>query len=120
MPAQAGIQYAEAVEDNQRRRGILDHPLSRVMTEGLRKTDSISGIAKRSVCARAAHVDAVKPVNRQGRGAAVGTCSLTVDLSRACRAGRAAPVQRLVLEFGFLSPSVITRKAGDPVFRGRR
>jgi hypothetical protein len=33
MPAQAGIQYAAAIERNHRRYGILDHPPSRVMTE---------------------------------------------------------------------------------------
>jgi hypothetical protein len=32
MPAQAGIQYAAALRISPRLNGILDHPLSRVMT----------------------------------------------------------------------------------------
>src|SRR5260370_15199063 len=32
MPAKAGIQYSEAFSKEPRRRGVLDHPLSRMMT----------------------------------------------------------------------------------------
>ena len=32
MPAKAGIQYAALVRINHKRHGILDHPLSRMMT----------------------------------------------------------------------------------------
>jgi hypothetical protein len=32
MPAKAGIQYSRAVEIEPKRRGVLDHPLSRMMT----------------------------------------------------------------------------------------
>jgi hypothetical protein len=37
MPAKAGIQYAVLFRVNHKRRGILDHPLSRMMTDAIER-----------------------------------------------------------------------------------
>src|SRR4051794_10929075 len=51
MPAKAGIQYAAAIEKPHSGHQILDHPLSRMMTERAlcRQLQYHHGIAKRSV-----------------------------------------------------------------------
>ena len=47
MPAKTGIQYAVTPAFNKNRRGILDHPLSRMMTVVQDVTPALHGAGQR-------------------------------------------------------------------------
>src|ERR1700730_14544647 len=81
MPAQAGIQYAAAVERNGRGRGVLDHPLSRVMTaKSINPKSAIHhGIANRSVLPPLDMSTTAKPVAAKPR-VPQSLCSLVSNL----------------------------------------
>src|SRR3977135_1471555 len=81
MPAQAGIQYTAAVERIHRRHGVLDHPLSRVMTA--KSVDAKfayhHGIAKRSALPPLLMSTAAKPIAARPR-VPQSPCSLISNL----------------------------------------
>src|ERR1700730_14085132 len=104
MPAQAGIQYAAAVERNGRGRGVLDHPLSRVMTaKSINPKSAIHhGIANRSVLPPLDMSTTAKPVAAKPR-VPQSLCSVVSNLLSRVQSSLAPP------QFSALSLSLMVR-----------
>src|SRR5258708_36468912 len=91
MPPQAGIQYPAAIGTNHGRHGILDHPLSRVMTKKEQwKYNFHHGIAKRSVLPPLDISTAAKPVTARPR-LPQSPCSLISNLLSRVQSSFAPP-----------------------------